>query len=70
MNADESRAVTLSALGLLLDRNLEWSGDFINLRPALCVVLHDNLIAKKPNKHITQLAERLVDARIVSRPNG
>lgn len=61
MTNDEARAVTLSALGLLLDRNLEWSSDFINLRPALCVVLHDNLISETPNKHITQLAERLVD---------
>lgn len=61
MTADEARTVTLSALGLLLDRNLEWSGDFMNLRPALCVVLHDNLVAEKPNPNITQLAERIVD---------
>lgn len=61
MTNDEDRAVTLSALGLLIDRNLEWSTDFSNLRSILCVVLHDNLVAEKPNKNITQLAERIVD---------
>lgn len=61
MTNDEQREITLKALGLLLDRNLEWSGDFINIRPAICVVLHDNLVSENPNRNITQLAERIID---------
>jgi hypothetical protein len=58
---ESARAEILSALGLLMDRELEWSNDFNNLRPILCVILHDNLVAAKPNKNIILLAERLVD---------
>jgi len=49
---DQAREVILTALGLLMDRNLEWSGDFRNIKPILCVVLHDNLVNSKPNKNI------------------
>jgi hypothetical protein len=58
---EEARAGILSALGLLMDRNLEWSTDFNSLKPILCVILHDNLIAAKPNKNIILLAEKIVD---------
>ena len=58
---EEARAVILSALGLLMDKNLEWSADFKALKPILCVILHDNLVAAKPNKNIILLAERIVD---------
>jgi hypothetical protein len=60
-NLEEARAAILSALGLLMDKELEWSADFTNLKPILCVILHDNLIASKPNKNIISLAEKLVD---------
>ena len=58
---EEARAVILSALGLLMDKNLEWSADFRSLKPIMCVILHDNLVAAKPNKNIILLAERIVD---------
>ena len=58
---DQAREVILTALGLLMDRNLEWSADFKNLRPILCVILHDNLVNSKPNKNVIALAEKLID---------
>jgi len=58
---DQAREVILTALGLLMDKNLDWSADFNNLKPILCVILHDNLVAAKPNKNIILLAERLID---------
>lgn len=58
---DQAREVILSALGLLMDNNLEWSADFNNLKPILCVILHDNLVNSKPNKNIIAMAEKLVD---------
>ena len=58
---EQARTVILNALGLLMDRNLDWSADFTNLKPILCVILHDNLVNAKPNKNIIELAERIVD---------
>lgn len=58
---EQARAGILSALGLLMDRNLEWSADFKALKPILCVILHDNLVAAKPNKNVIVLAEKIVD---------
>jgi hypothetical protein len=58
---DEVQAALLAALGLLIDKNLEWSSDFNNLKPILCVVLHENLLMDKPNKNIITLAERIID---------
>lgn len=58
---DQAREVILTSLGLLMDRNLEWSGDFRNIKPILCVILHDNLVNAKPNKNIIALAEKLID---------
>jgi len=60
-NIEQARAEILSALGLLMDRNLDWSADFNNLKPILCVILHDNLVNAKPNKNVIALAERIVD---------
>jgi hypothetical protein len=60
-NRDEVQAALLSALGLLIDKNLEWSADFNNLKPILCVILHENLLMDKPNKNIISLAERIID---------
>lgn len=60
-NRDEVQTALLSALGLLIDKNLEWSADFNNLKPILCVVLHENLLMDKPNKNIISLAERIID---------
>jgi len=60
-NIEAARTVILNALGLLMDRNLDWSADFNNLKPILCVILHDNLVNAKPNKNIIVLAERIVD---------
>ena len=59
-NRDEVQAALLSALGLLIDKNLEWSADFNNLKPMLCVILHENLLMDKPNKNIISLAERII----------
>lgn len=61
-NREQAQATILKALGLLMDRNLEWSADFDNLKPILCVILHDNLIMEKPNKNVILLAERMVEA--------
>lgn len=60
-NRDEVQAALLAALGLLIDKNLEWSADFNNLKPMLCVILHENLLMDKPNKNIITLAERIID---------
>lgn len=60
-NREQAQATILTALGLLMDKNLEWSADFDNLKPILCVILHDNLIMEKPNKNVILLAERMVD---------
>ena len=62
-NREQAQATILKALALLMDRNLEWSADFDNLKPILCVILHDNLIMEKPNKNVILLAERMVDTR-------
>lgn len=60
-NREQAQATILKALALLMDKNLEWSADFDNLKPILCVILHDNLIMEKPNKNVILLAERMVD---------
>lgn len=62
MTKEEQHATLLSAMGLLLDRQLEWSSDFYNIKPALCMVLHEGLIAKEPNDYIVLLAERIIEA--------
>lgn len=62
MTKEEQHATLLSAMGLLLDRQLEWSSDFYNIKPALCMVLHEGLIAKEPDDYIVLLAERIIEA--------
>jgi hypothetical protein len=61
MTKDETQALLLNAMGLLLDRNLDWSADFNNIRPALCMLLHESLIATEPNEYALLLAEKLID---------
>jgi hypothetical protein len=62
LTKDEQQATLLSAMGLLLDRNLDWSNDFYAIKPALCMLLHESLIAKEPNEYALLLAERLIEA--------
>ena len=62
MTKDEQHVTLLNAMGLLLDRQLEWSSDFYNIKPALCMVLHEALTAKEPNEYIVLLAERIIEA--------
>jgi len=61
MNKEETHVLLINAMGLLLDRNLEWSADFSNIRPALCVLLHEALLTDTPNENVLNLAEKLID---------
>lgn len=51
----------VKAMSLLIDRNLEWSGDFENIRPALAALFNAQLLNPIPNKEIIRLAEALID---------
>lgn len=62
MTKDETHSLLLSAMGLLLDRNLDWSADFNNIRPALCMIMHESLIAPEANEYTLLLAEKLIEA--------
>lgn len=62
MTKDEQHATLLSGMSLLLDRNLDWSNDFNNIRPALCMIMHESLIAPEANEYTLLLAEKLIDA--------
>lgn len=57
----EPNATLLKAMMLLIDRNLEWSGDFENIRPAMASLFNSQLLNPVPNKEVIRLAEALID---------
>jgi hypothetical protein len=58
---DKPNETLLRAMMLLIDRNLEWSGDFENIRPALGALFNSQLNNPLPNQHIIRVAEALID---------
>jgi hypothetical protein len=58
---DKPNATLLHAMMLLIDRNLEWSGDFENIRPAMASLFNSQLLNPVPNKEVLRLAEALID---------
>lgn len=47
-------------MGLLIDRSLIWSGDFENLRPALCRLFLNAMQEEQLNKDIVVLASKVI----------
>lgn len=59
-NRSEQEVVLLNAMSLLIDRSLIWSGDFENLRPALCRLFLNGMQEDRINKDIVQLAAKVI----------
>jgi hypothetical protein len=60
-NRSEQEVILLNAMSLLIDRSLIWSGDFENLRPALCRLFLNAMQEHKLNKDIVQLANKVIN---------
>jgi len=60
-NRSEQEVILLNAMSLLIDRSLIWSGDFENLRPALCRLFLNAMQEQKLNKDIVQLANKVIN---------
>lgn len=58
---DKPNELLLKAMMLLIDRNLEWSGDFENIRPAMASLFNSQLLNPVPNKEVLRLAEALIN---------
>lgn len=59
-NRSEQEVILLNAMSLLIDRSLIWSGDFENLRPALCRLFLNGMQEQELNKDIVQLASKVI----------
>lgn len=59
-NRTEQETILLNAMGLLIDRSLIWSGDFENLRPALCRLFLNAMQEQELNKDIVVLASKVI----------
>ncbi len=59
-NRSEQEVILLNAMSLLIDRSLIWSGDFENLRPALCRLFLNGMQEDRINKDIVQLAAKVI----------
>ena len=59
-NRSEQEVILLNAMSLLIDRSLIWSGDFENLRPALCRLFLNAMQEHTLNKDIVVLASKVV----------
>lgn len=60
---NEQDITLFQAMSLLIDRSLIWSGDFENLRPALCRMFLNELQKTEQNPDVINVARRLVDNR-------
>jgi hypothetical protein len=59
-NRSEQEVILINAMSLLIDRSLIWSGDFENLRPALCRLFLNGMQEQELNKDIVQLASKVI----------
>jgi hypothetical protein len=57
----EQEVALLNAMSLLIDRSLIWSGDFENLRPALCRLFLNAMQEPILNKDIVVLANKVIN---------
>lgn len=60
-NRSQQEVALLQAMSLLIDRSLIWSGDFENLRPALCRLFLNAMQEENLNKDIVVLANKVIN---------